>query len=300
MNQAKLLHVAHALFCEPWLIRPEMHGIMCDVFAAHASGGEVEIQRRALGNALSAGRKRLPFRAGPGDDDPNGQRPPFAMVNNVAVLPLHGVIGRRVGALEKSSGVTDTDDFINLLRTITDDNNVAAVVLHIDSPGGTVAGVVEAAAEVLRCKACKPIVAFTDSMMASAAYWIGCPADAIHCGEMASVGSVGVYLSLLDQSEAYKRAGYSVELFKSGKFKGMGEPGTTLTDDQRTALQAHVDEIGATFRAHVKATRFVADEHLDGRDFLGATAKKLGFVDEVSTLEEAIAEAGRLARNHRR
>ena len=296
----RFFQIARHLYCEPWLIRPEMHAILRDIFTAHLSGGDPEAQRRELGNQLFNAR-RLPkislTNAGPGDDDPNGQRPPYSMVGNIAVVPLVGVIGNRVGMLEKSSGVTDCMDFCTAMKLATEDTNVHGVVIEIDSPGGTVSGVSEAAAAVERCGTVKPVVSYTDSMMASAAYWIGCAAKAIYCGDMASVGSVGVYMSLLDSSEAYKKQGVSVDVIKSGKFKGIGIEGTSLTEEQRAYLQQHIDDIGTAFRKHVSGHRQkIKGEHLDGRDFIGTKAAQLGFADTISNLETAITDAGRMTR----
>ena len=296
----RFFQIARHLYCEPWLIRPEMHAILRDIFTAHLSGGDPEAQRRELGNQLFNAR-RLPkialTNAGPGDDDPNGQRPPYSMVGNIAVVPLIGVIGNRVGMLEKSSGVTDCMDFCAAMKLATEDTNVHGVVIEIDSPGGTVSGVSEAAAAVERCAEFKRTIAFTDSMMASAAYWIGCAADTVCCGEMATVGSVGVYMALMDVSAQYQNAGINVEMFKSGDFKGIGERGTKLTDPQRKFLQDHVDEIGYAFREHVKAHRpDIQAAYLDGRDFIGTNSVKLGFADTISNLETAITDAGRMTR----
>ena len=297
---SNLVRVSQALYCEPWLIRPDVHAVLRDIVSAHVIGGEVESNRRALGSRLSANRKSV--RAigpdGAGDGSPTE---PYDIVDGVAVVPLIGVVGYRMGSFEKSSGGADALDFIGALAKAEQDSNVTAVVLNIDSPGGTVSGVAEAAAAVSRLRASKPVISFADSMMASSAYWIGCAADMVYCGQFASVGSVGVYLALLDSSRAYEKAGYKTEMFKSGDFKGMGADGTALTDSQRAFLQDRVDALGSAFRAHVTSCRPVIDSaSLDGRDFLGADSLRLGFVDAVATMEQTISDAARMAAMTRR
>jgi signal peptide peptidase SppA len=280
-----LMRVARALHCEPWLIRPDMHAVLREIVADHIAGGAREMARRSAGEAFA--------QAEPAAAD----KPPYDVVDGVAVVPLQGVLGQRLGMMEKSSGATDVVDFIGTMDKVAGDDNVRAVVLNVDSPGGSVGGIAEAADAVARVRASgKYVFAYTDSMMASAAYWIGAAADVIYVGAFASVGSVGVYLAMLDQSAAYSAAGLKVDLIKSGEYKGMGTPGTSLTPEQRAHLQERVDTIGAAFRGYVQAQRKkISASSLDGRDFMGRKAVELGFADYVGTLEQAIRDVRVLA-----
>lgn len=287
----RLLRTAHALYCEPWLIRPEVHSVLRGIFQDHVKGGEVENIRRKAGDALA-----LEINAACDDDE---KEEPYQMAGSVAVIPVSGVIGYRVSMMEKSSGVCDCVDIIKAVRQADADSNVSAMVLDIDSPGGTVSGVSEAAAAI--ANASKPTIAYADSMMASAAYWIGCAANSIYAGPMANLGSVGVYIALLDSSKAYADAGYAVEVFRSGKYKGIGQAGTTLDSDARAFLQGRVDTIGAAFRQHVISRRpRISAETLDGRDFMGEEAKRLGFADSISSIEKAISDAELTAKRRSR
>ncbi len=289
MAKSNLIRVAQALYCEPWLIRPEMHSVLRDIVADHMVGGVREQERRAIGERLSSVRKASAYNSQVENGAPNQ---PYDVVNGVAIIPLMGVIGHRLGAIEKSSGATDVIDFIGACAKAADDSRVQACVLHIDSPGGSVGGVADAAAAVERLRTGKPVIAYTDSMMASAAYWIGAAAHAVYAGTFASVGSVGVYIALLDQSAAFASAGVKVEMFKSGDYKGMGTQGTSLTDDQRGHLQERVDALGMAFRAYVQKMRTgISSEHLDGRDFLGSEAVELGFADYEGPIDQAISDA---------
>jgi signal peptide peptidase SppA len=185
-----------------------------------------------------------------------------------------------------------------MIQQAATDAGVSAIVLAVDSPGGTVAGIAEAAQTIRDARAVKPVVAFADGRMQSAAYWLASQADAIFATQSGNVGSIGVYAAFLDRSRAAEMQGVKVEVFKSGKHKGMGIPGTTLTDEQRQMMQADVDKIGAEFRAVVRAgrtPRTVADEVMQGQSFSVADALANGLVDGVGTIGQAIRDAARLA-----
>jgi protease-4 len=214
------------------------------------------------------------------------------MVDDVAVIAVDGVIGKRVSALERSSGTVDVDDVAGALREAYDNPAVRGIVLDINSPGGTVTGVPELGALV--ASAPKRVVSYTDTMAASAAYWIASQADAFVAAPSATVGSVGVYLALLDESRAYEMNGYRKEVIKSGRIKGIGVPGTALTDEQRAHLQAATDDLHAQFRAAVRAGRGnVRDEDMEGQDFYGAVAVGAGLINETGDMAEAVHLARR-------
>jgi ClpP class serine protease len=100
-----------------------------------------------------------------------------------------------------------------------------------------VAGTPELAAAVASLNEDKPVYAFSSGLMASAAYWIASQARAIYATPSAQVGSIGVVQAVVDDSGALDRDGIKVEVFSVGKYKAMGAPGTSLTDDQRDLMQ---------------------------------------------------------------
>jgi signal peptide peptidase SppA len=269
-NKGRFANLIHAVYCDPWLIRPAMHVTIAEILHAHVTGEA----HKAGGIAELFGIKE--------DEDPIS-----TMIEDVAVIAVDGVIGKRVSALEKSSGTVDVDDVAAALREAYDNRAVRGIVLDINSPGGTVTGVPELASLV--ASAPKRVVAYTDTMAASAAYWIGSQADAFVAAPSSTVGSVGVYLALLDQSRAYELAGYRKEVIKSGKIKGIGVPGTALTDEQRAHLQQATDALHAQFKAAVRAGRKgVRDEDMEGQDFYGAVAVDARLIDETGDMAEAV------------
>jgi signal peptide peptidase SppA len=288
--QGSLLRVSRALYCDAWLITAEMHAIMCSILEAHMAGGQNELERRLIGEFVS-GKTPADVPSNPEDDGPR-----YMSANGVGVIPLQGVIGRKVGALQKSSGVTDIQDFMDMLDEGMADKSARCLMLDIDSPGGTVTGVPEAAAAVARARAVKPIMAFASGMCASAAYWVASQCDAIYAEPSATVGSIGVYSYVLDRTRAYENNGVKVDVFSSGKHKAAGLPGTALSPEQRSEMQGRVDALASMFKGTVLSMRpQISAAAMEGQTFFGAGARAAGLVDSVSTFEQAMADCLRMA-----
>ena len=199
------------------------------------------------------------------------------VVNGYGIVPLKGVIGKSLLPVEKMMGAADLNDFTAAVEQMAADPAVHTILLDVSSPGGTVTGVEEAAA-IVRA-AGKPTIAFTDTEMASAAYWIGAAADRVVATPSATVGSIGVYMAFADTSKMYADAGVKVEVIKSGDLKAAGIDGTSLSDAQRADLQAQVDEIHAEFKASVRGKRAMVDDSaMRGQVFSGRGAAKQGLV----------------------
>ena len=136
--------------------------------------------------------------------------------------------------------------------------------------------------------------------MASAAYWLAAPADAIVVGRTANVGSIGVYTVIADSSDYYKRMGIDVELIKAGRLKGIGVDGIGITDEGRAYLQARVDKVYQQFTGAVRANRTgVADETMQGQAFDGDDAVALNLADRIGSLNDAVEMAAEMARERR-
>lgn len=263
------------LYCEPWLILPAMHRTMAEILQAH-------IDR--------VGADALPF------DMEDDEADAVTIDNGVGVLPIRGVISRDVSKMERMSGAVDVNELDHAFDALDKDSAVSAIVLSIDSPGGSVTGVPELAARI--AKASKPVIAHSGGLMASAAYWIASGAKAIYASPSATVGSIGVYLPLLDSSRAYEMAGLKVDVIKAGgaPLKAAGLPGTTLTEAQRENLQASVDYIHGQFTGFIKSRRrHVPDDSMRGQTFFGSQAVSAGLVDSVAGLDRAIEDARTMA-----
>ena len=217
-----------------------------------------------------------------------GARPEaYVTENGVGVIPVSGVIGKGLSPLEKMVGAVDVNDIASQIDAFEADPAVTGIAFDISSPGGTVTGVEELAKKIRNISV--PTMAYTDSEMASAAYWLGSQADQVIASPSSTVGSVGVYLVVPDMTEAYRQMGVEMKVIKAGKFKAAGLEGTSLTPDQVANLQAGVDEIHADFRSAVKAVRSrVKDDAMEGQVFSGKQAAQLGLV---TGLADSFAQA---------
>ena len=190
--------------------------------------------------------------------------------------------------------MTDVVEVMDELEEADSDANVSAIVLDIDSPGGTFNGSWELAQSIAALT--KPVVAFTAGCMDSAAYLVGAACDYIIAAPSSSVGSIGVYVAMLDQSSAFEMAGLKTVLIKSGTYKGAGIPGTSLSEDQYSYIQNQVDTLHSTFKGFVSQYReTVPAEAMEGQDFLGFQAIEVGLVDELGSFQNAVQAAQFLA-----
>lgn len=213
-------------------------------------------------------------------------------VGGIAVIPVYGTIVQRASQLDLCEGGTSTTAISNALADALNDDSVAQVLLDIDSPGGSVYGVQELAAEIAQAQ--KPVIAIANSLAASAAYWIGSSADEFHVTPGGEVGSIGVWSAHQDISQALEAAGVKTTLISAGEFKVEGNPFQPLGADAQKFLQSRVDDYYAAFtRAVAKGRGVGVDKVRNGMGrgrVLGADqalAEKM--VDSVSTLGDVIA-----------
>ena len=264
-------HILHALYEEPWLISATMHSQLCDIVKAHISG-----------DAHVPGGRADMYK------DAEGKASDIEVIGGIAVIPFSGVVGQHIGMMERSSGVMDINDFTTNLQRALDRDDVKGILIDVNSPGGTITGVPEAGDMVNEAKSIKPIVAFTDSLMASAAYWVASGCSAIVCTPSANVGSIGVYCAILDSSKAFELSGLKQELFKEGKYKAIGMPGIALTDEQREHIQSQVSMLYGWFTTTVVEGRGTVDQSvMEGQDFRGEEAKRSNLVDVVGGRDDA-------------
>lgn len=269
----KLSNVLYKLYMQPWLIQPEMHRQLCAIARDHFTGAAHLPGGRASIYEAEQDEEQLP-----------------ETVDNVRIINASGMVVQHVGAfLKKECGIRDLGDLANDFAAAEADTNVRAVLFVMDSPGGTVAGVPEMAATIKSLS--KPVVGFSDSLVASAMQWLGSACKACYGTESSQWGCIGVYQYWCDESRAFEKEGLKPEVFKTGKYKGMGLPGTSLTDEQRAFIQASVEEVSGWFKTAMRENRGVSDDVMEGQCFYGEAALKAGLIDRIGTKQDALAEA---------
>lgn len=215
----------------------------------------------------------------------------------VAVINVFGVVQQHpVMDICGETGVS-TERLTARVNAALADPNVKAVVLNIDSPGGSVFGVPEAAAGIFNSRGAKPIIAVANSFAASAAYWLASAADELVVTPSGQVGSIGVYSVHQDWSTAYEEAGVRHTLIKAGTFKAETLDIGPLTDEARDHMQESVDSYYADFIKAVAKYRGATVETVretfgQGRMVRAADAVKLGMADRVETLAETLKRLG--------
>ena len=215
----------------------------------------------------------------------------------VAVLPIHGPVSPRANFFTMFFGGVGLDTWAGEFRAMLADPQVRAIVLDIDSPGGSAAGVEEMATEILASRGSKPIIAVADTLAASAAYWLASAADEIVTSPSAEVGSIGVFALHLDMSRAMDAAGVTPTIIKAGKFKAEGNPWQPLTAEAQEYLQSRVNDYYTAFVGGVAKGRGVPpakvrEEFGQGRMVGAKDAVRLGMADRVGTLTQTLARLG--------
>ena len=197
--------------------------------------------------------------------------------DGTGVIPIAGVIGKGLSPLEKMTGAVDVSDISETIDDYAMNPQVTRIAFQVSSPGGTVTGVEELANKVRNIA--KPTMSYSDTEMASAAYWIAAAADKVVASPSSTIGSIGVYMVVADYSEAAKAEGIKMIVIKAGQHKAIGVPGAEVTEDQQDHLQEGVDEIWGDFKAAVLKTRkMVKAEDMEGQVFSGKQAAQRNLV----------------------
>ena len=229
-----------------------------------------------------------------GKSGPQADDAPYELADGgVAVIPVMGTITKRANIMTKMSGGTSAQLLQRNLKAAFADPAVSSIVLDIESPGGSVDGTKEASDYLFSMRGTKPVLAFANGLMASAAYWIGSAADHIVTGHTAQVGSIGVAMTHYDMSGADAAAGVKRTVLSAGKYKRIAADNQPLTAEGQDYLQQMLDTYYSQFVDDVAKNRGVSTEQAltnmaDGRIFIGSAAVAAGLCDAVGTLNDVI------------
>ena len=215
--------------------------------------------------------------------------------DKIVFIPIKGTIYSGNGNGLFNEDRTLSSDIINYLEKAENDNTIKAVILEINSPGGTVIGSKEIADKVKSLD--KPVVSWIREVGASGAYWVASASDAIVADPLSITGSIGVVSSYLEFDKLFEKYGVTYERLVSGQFKDAGSPYKELTDEERNLLQGKIDLIHDTFVKDVSENRGKnLGKYATGEFFLGSEAYKLGLIDYLGGKEKAINVSKELAK----
>lgn len=231
--------------------------------------------------------------------------------NNIA-RNIQDVETNSIGVVEIFGAVTKwgdmcsygTKDWGEQINAMLQNPNVDAILLHVDSPGGSVDGTEELANIVAKAQKQKPIVTFADGLMASAGYWIGSQANYIYASSATTswVGSIGTLLMHVDKSLYLQKEGYTVRILTADRSteKVLGNSYEPLTPEAEASFKADLNTINDTF---IKAINRARGEKITkekdvftGATFNGIDAKRYGLIDNIGTFQNAVNKARELAK----
>lgn len=270
--------INEAFFLRPWAITEDVLNVMTEIVFRHLKGEKLSAEE------ISAriGDKKQPESKG------------YEVVNGTAVIPVLGVISKRMNMFQDISGGTSVELLRKNINSALDDESVKDLLLDIDSPGGSSDGIAEMADAIFAARGEKPITAYADGMMASAAYWLGSAADKVYASQDAAVGSIGVYAVLRDWSVYEHNLGVKTNIIKAGKYKASGHPSKPMSEDDKAVIQEEVDDIFGLFTTAIARNRgFTAEETAKvatGRVFIAQKAQDLGLIDGITTLEAILGK----------
>ncbi|MEO0478424.1 MAG: S49 family peptidase [Planctomycetota bacterium] len=275
--------VVEALIRQHWALERGTFLNLSSLVLRHSRGERLspEAIEQAMDESPSRERERLA----------QDRRPP----EGIAMIPVQGVIARharQVNGISQRRGKS-IDRLRSRLADALQDDEVEAILLDVDSPGGSVSGLQEFAEDVRAVRGEKPIVAHVDGLCASAALWIAAQADRIYTTRSSEIGSIGVYAPLVDDERLFKNEGVDIEVVSSGGVKGQGFPGTRRSSELRDEIQAGVDRFLDWFVEAVAMGRDLSEEEVralaDGRVHFAEQAIELGLADEIASIDDVFA-----------
>ena len=219
--------------------------------------------------------------------------------NHIALVRVSGVItAGKSGASLFGDRAAGSEDLVAQLEKARKDDSAKAILIRINSPGGSAAGSEEVYNEIIRVRRSgKPIYASMGDVAASGGYYIASACDRIYTDGGTLTGSIGVIFETTDMSALFNKIGFRPEVTKSGKFKDIGSPNRPLTPEEKLLLQGMVDDIYNRFVKAVSDGRKMPVSEVrkiaDGRIFTGSQAVKVKLVDEVGGMRDATLAAAR-------
>lgn len=271
-------HVLNFLTDTAWAMTPQMVEKLYGIVENRASGIEIDIAKieASMGRKLENSRE-------------------ITIKNKTAVIPIMGIISKRMGMFTQISGGTSTEAIQDDIQSALENKTIESIILKIDSPGGSVPGQFELSDFIFNARGKKPIISYADGMMCSAAYLIGSAADEIIVYDTSEVGSIGVVSIHTDISEADKQMGIKRTVLTSGKYKALGNPYEPLNKPAQDYKQEGLDYTYSLFINAIMRNREITEKKAlvmaGGKVFMGQQALDVGLVDKMGNFNFALGRA---------
>jgi signal peptide peptidase SppA len=263
-----------------WAIMPDKFDLLCQKFFEYQLGIEPKL--------IEDYEVKLDLAA--------ESEPAYKIENETAIISIIGPLTKRSSIFSFLFGGLSYQEISNQIEMALADERARAIVLNIDSPGGVVSGVEAVSDLIYNSKGIKPMIAYTDGMMTSAAYWIGSAADLLFAEKTAIIGSIGVLRIHIDYSEMEKKEGIKTTYLTAGKYKALGNDSQPLSDEAKTIFQDELDYIYSIFVDNIARNRdvevnAVLSKMADGKVFIGNQALDAGLIDNIGNYRMALEMA---------
>ncbi len=221
----------------------------------------------------------------------------FTARSLVSIAPAGGK--DKVGIVDVKGVITDSEKVVKTIRDFERDPGIKALVVRIDSPGGSVGASQEIYEEIKRADKQKPVVASLASIAASGGYYASLGARYIISNPGTVTGSIGVIMRIPNIQKLMEKLGIETTVIKSGRLKDMGSMTREPTPEEEAVLKGVMDDVHVQFIEAVAMARKLPEDKVrqlaDGRIFSGRQAMELGLVDQLGNFSDAVEKAGRLA-----
>lgn len=225
---------------------------------------------------------------------PIGQRPKptdYETQGDTAIVNVTGTMTKH-GTSFNQAMPFGTRGLAKAIGAAAANKDIKGIVLQFETGGGSTLGQTDFVDAIAAAKKKKPVIAYVDDFCCSAGYWAASQCDSIIANRGAEVGSIGTYMVVQDASEQFAMEGIKTHVIHAGEWKGAGVPGTEITESHLANFQREVEEVNALFMAGVSAGRGMSADQVsalaDGRIHIAANAKRMGLIDKVGTINDAI------------
>lgn len=204
----------------------------------------------------------------------------------------------KVGVVEIDGVIADSKETLSLIKRFRENDDIRAIVIRINSPGGVIGPSQEIYREIRKTTRTKKVVASMGSIAASGGYYVAAATDGIVANPGTITGSIGVIMAYTNFRKVLDKIGMIPVVIKSGPYKDLGSPTKEMSKEERGVLQAFVDQAHRQFVTAVAEARKMDIEHVktlaDGRIYTGEEAVKQGLVDRLGNMEDAVQWAGEM------
>lgn len=269
--------IAARIFDRPLLMHPGKLGVILSALSE-----KISIDPEAV--------EKLMESADEGDFEGKKSKKPYKVQDGIATIPIIGSLAQRTSGFDAMSGMMTYDDVDKMLTSALADDDVKAIALEIDSPGGEASAVFDLSDRIYESRGTKPIWGVVNDMAFSAAYAIASACDNIVVSRTGGVGSVGVVCMHVDQSVALHNEGVKVTFIHAGDKKVEGNSYTPLSDEAKDNIQAETDRIYDIFVKTVARNLGMEEKRVrktQAECFFGDKAVEVGFAHEVLSTTKA-------------